>query len=157
MLLPQGFCLFREAGQIYLFWALFLKRCPLRRLHTAEVLSSNLSEPTGILQLRLCMEKKHYNDRVSQYNYLLQQFQKSIQKAEDKFAKYQNDLTEGTQRLQSCRYHSSLFYRLASEKKRDMVNLTTLNHRIDQFRNTLNIIKNEMTQNEGRKFVEMGY
>lgn len=103
------------------------------------------------------IEKKNYNDRVAQYNYLLQELQKSIQKAEDKFSKYQRDLIEGGQRLQSCRYHSSIFYRFASEKKRDMVNLTTLNHRIEQFRNTLSMIKNEMAQYEGRKFVEMDY
>lgn len=102
-------------------------------------------------------EKKHYNERVAHYNYLLQHIQKNIQKAEDKFAKYQKDLTEGTQRLQSCRYHSSIFYRFASEKRRDMVNLNTMNHRIDQFRNTLNIIKNEMAQYEGRKFLEIDY
>lgn len=35
--------------------------------------------------------------------------------------------------------------------------IDTLTHRIDQFRNTLELIKRDLSQYQGKKFVEMQY
>lgn len=102
-------------------------------------------------------EKKRYHEAVSNFNFNLSLFQKNIQKAKDKFAAYDRIFTEGSQKIKQCRYYNSLFYRYASEKTKAMVNIDNLSHRVDQFRHTLEIIENELSQYEGKKFVEMEY
>jgi len=102
-------------------------------------------------------EKEKYYSEVSIYNNTLSSFEKYIQKSESKFTAYDTILKEGTQKLQSCRYHGSILYKLSSEKSKDEITLDTLSHRVDQFRNTLEIMKRELSQYQGKKFVEMQY
>lgn len=102
-------------------------------------------------------ERESYNGAVSTFNYYLTPFEKNIQKAEDKFSAYDKILLEGSNRLKECRYSGSIFHKLSSEKSRDEVTLDTLSHRTEQFRNTLDIIKRNMSQYETKKFVEMQY
>jgi hypothetical protein len=101
--------------------------------------------------------KKMYNDAVSKYNYYLSFFEKHIQKAEDKFVAYDNLLKEGKDKLDNCRYRKSMFYKMASEEVKAEVNLDIINHRVDQFKNTLEILKGEFVQNQRKTFVEMEY
>lgn len=101
--------------------------------------------------------KKSYNDAVSKYNYYLSFFEKHIQKAEDKFVTYGTILKEGKEKLDNCRYRKSVFYRLASEEDKAEVNLDTISHRLEQFKNTLKILKGESAQNQKKTFVEMEY
>ncbi len=110
-----------------------------------------------IKEHEILKEKKNYNDAVSEYNYQLSKFEKEIRKGEDKFTVYDKILNEGMKKLRECRYNNSIFYRNAPEKVKAMVNIDTLNHRVEQFRNTLNLIKGEISQYQGRKFVEMVY
>jgi hypothetical protein len=102
-------------------------------------------------------EKEKYYSEVSNYNYYLSFFEKHIQKAEAKFTAYDQVLKEGTQKIQECRYHGGILYNLSSAKAKDEVNLDTLSHRVDQFKNTLEIIKRDLSQYQGKKFVEMQY
>jgi len=102
-------------------------------------------------------ERESYNSAVATYNYFLTPFEKNIQKAEDKFSAYNKILQEGTQRLNECRYSSSIFHKLSSEKSKDEIKIDTLQHRVEQFRNTLDIIKRNLSQYETKKFVEMQY
>lgn len=101
--------------------------------------------------------KKTYNDAVSKYNYFLSFFEKHIQKAEDKLEAYNNVFKEGKEKLDHCRYKKSVFYKMASEEVKAEVNLDTLNHRVDQFKNTLKIMKGELAQNQRKTFTEMEY
>ncbi len=102
-------------------------------------------------------EKEKYYSEVATYNNSLSFFEKDILKSEDKFAAYDSILKEGTQKLQNCRYHGSILHKLSSEKSKDEISLDTLTHRIDQFRNTLELIKRDLSQYQGKKFVEMQY
>ncbi len=102
-------------------------------------------------------EKEKYYSEVATYNNSLSFFEKDILKSEDKFAAYDSILKEGTQKLQGCRYHGSILHKLSSEKSKDEISLDTLTHRIDQFRNTLELIKRDLSQYQGKKFVEMQY
>lgn len=102
-------------------------------------------------------ERESYNGAVSSYNYFLTPFEKNIQKAEDKFVAYDKIFKEGEKRLSECRYSGSLFQKFSSEKANDEISLDTLSHRAEQFRNTLDIIKRNLSQYETRKFVEMQY
>ena len=101
--------------------------------------------------------KKIYNDAVSKYNYFLSFFEKHIQKCEDKLEAYNFVLKEGTEKLDQCRFKKSIAYRFASEKEKAEVSLDTLNHRVDQFKNTLKIMKGELAQNQRKTFTEMEY
>jgi len=102
-------------------------------------------------------ERELYNGAVSSYNFFLTPFEKNIQKAEDKFSAYDKILQEGTKRSNDCRYSGSIFYKLSSEKSKDEISLNTLSHRVEQFKNTLDIIKRNLSQYETKKFVEMQY
>lgn len=102
-------------------------------------------------------EKEHYNSTVSDYNYEISVLDKEIVKAEDKFSAYDRVLQEGTKKLDNCRYCKSFFYRLASEKKKAEVNLDTITHRTEQFRNTLNLLKGQYEQYKGDMLVELNY
>jgi len=101
--------------------------------------------------------KQKYNDGVSKYNYLLSDFRVHIQKAEDKIRAYNKVYEEGKHKLENTRYRKGLFYKLASEETRAKVELDTLTHNIDQFKNTLEIIKKEHSKNEAKTFNEMEY
>lgn len=101
--------------------------------------------------------KKMYNDAVSNYNSNLPFFEKQIQKAQDKFVAYDNVLKEGKEKLDSCRYRNSIFYKIASEDVKAEVNIDVLNHRVEQFRNTLEILKGEFVQIQRKTFVEMEF
>lgn len=102
-------------------------------------------------------ERESYNGAVSTYNFFLTPFEKNIQKAEDKFTAYDKILQEGTKRLNECRYSGSFFHKFSSEKSKDEISIDTLSHRVEQFRNTLDIIKRNLSQYETKKFVEMQY
>lgn len=102
-------------------------------------------------------EKQQYNQSVSKYNYFLSLFEKDIQKSEDKFAAYDKILSEAKKKIGETRYIKSVFYKFASEKTKAEVNVDMLHHRVEQFKNTLNIIKSELSENKRRKFVEMNY
>jgi hypothetical protein len=102
-------------------------------------------------------ERESYNGAVSSYNYFLTPFEKNIQKADDKFVAYDKIFQEGTKRLNDCRYSASIFHKFSSEKAKDEISLDTLSHRAEQFRNTLDIIKRNLSQYETKKFVEMQY
>lgn len=102
-------------------------------------------------------EKENYHGAVSQYNFSISFFEKNIDKAEQKFVAYNNILNEGTARINECRYHGSFLYNLSSEKAKDEINLDTLSHRVDQFKNTLEIIKRNVSQYQPKTFVEMQY
>ncbi len=102
--------------------------------------------------------KIDYNKAVSRYHDLLQAFKIYIQKAKDKIKVYHDLLGEGQKRIDETRYKRGVIYKLfTSERKRQEVTLDTLKHRIPQFENTLKIIDEELSQYEGRKFVELDY
>jgi len=101
--------------------------------------------------------KIDYNKAVSAYHALLQAFKVYIQKANDKIKMYNKILKEGQEKIDATRYKNSVFYKLASERTKQEINLDTLRHRIPQFENTLKIIEEELSQYEGRKFVELEY
>jgi hypothetical protein len=132
----------------------YLKQYPV---YASKTSFKNILEQIQNKEKDIRYKKEQYNKVVSLYNTELLGFEKDLQKAEDKFVAYENILTEGNKKLDECRYKRSLFYKLASEKDKANVNLDTLNHRIDQFRNTLDIFKKEYANNAGRTFVEMGY
>ena len=102
-------------------------------------------------------EKEKYYNEVTTYNISLSFFGKNILKSEDKFAAYDTILKEGVQKLQSCRYHGSILFSLSSEKSKSEITIDTLSHRIDQFKNTLILIKHELSDYQSKKFVEMQY
>jgi len=102
-------------------------------------------------------EREKYYSEVSAYNHFLTYFEKHIQKAEAKFSAYDAILKEGTEKIHESRYHGGILYKLASEKSKDEINIDTLSHRVDQFRDTLEIIKKDLSQYQAKKFVEMQY
>jgi hypothetical protein len=102
-------------------------------------------------------EKEKYYSEVAKYNNAISFFEKDIQKSEDKFRVYDDLLKEGTQKIQNCRYHGGYLYNFSSEKSKDEMNLNTLTHRVEQFRNTLNLIKRDLSQYQSKKFVELEY
>lgn len=101
--------------------------------------------------------RQQYNSAVSEYNYLLSLFEKDILKCDEKLDSYDMILQEGNEKLKLCGYHSSMFYKMATEKTKSETNLDTLHHRIKQFKNTLGVIKKDLFAYNGRNFVEMEY
>ncbi len=101
--------------------------------------------------------QENYNTMVSDYNYRISVLDKEILKAEDKFSAYDNIMKNGTEKLVNCRYHKGIFYKLASESRKAEVNLDTLQHRTEQFRNTLNLLKSQYEQYKGDMLIEMSY
>jgi hypothetical protein len=92
---------------------------------------------------------------ISAYHDLLQTFKIYIQKAKDKVKMYHQLLDEGQKKIDETRYKKSVAYKLASERSKSEVNLDIIKHRMPQFENTLKIIEEELSQYEGRKFVEL--
>jgi hypothetical protein len=102
-------------------------------------------------------EKSNFNKSVSEYNYLLSNVEKSLRKAEDKIVAYHKILDEGQKKLGECKYINSIFYRMATEETKAKVTLDTLQHRMEQFTHTLDIIKSEFANAQRRLFEEMKY
>jgi len=102
-------------------------------------------------------EKSLFNKMVADYNYLLSKVETGIKKAEDNISIYHKILGEGQKKLCDSRYVNSMFYKLASEETKAKVTIDTLQHRIDKFTNTLNLIKSEFADTKRKSFVEMSY
>jgi hypothetical protein len=102
-------------------------------------------------------EKEYYITTVSEYNTQLSTFEKELIKAGDKFNAYDKVFKEGTEKLANTRYRDSIFYKLASEKNKAEVNLDTLSHRVEQFQNTLDLIKNDYALYKSRNLTELEY
>lgn len=131
----------------------YLKRYPR---YASKSTYSELQQKIEEKERGILREKKRYTEAVSNFNFNLSLFQKNIQKAEDKFIAYYRILDEGTNKLKGCRYNNSIFCQYASEKTKAMVNLNTLSHRVEQFRNTLILIKEEILKYQ-EKPVELDY
>lgn len=102
--------------------------------------------------------KIDYNKSVSRYHELLQLSRGHIQKAKDKIAAYYQILEEGKKKIENTRYKKGIVYKFfTSERAKQEVTLDTLHHRMTQFENSLKIIEEELSQYEGRKFVELDY
>lgn len=102
-------------------------------------------------------EKQAYIGAVSKYNYLLSGFDKDIEKAEDKDTAYKKIFADGEKKLSETRYAKYFVkFPFVSERDRQIVHLDILHHRMEQFRNTLRIIKSEVAQSK-RVFKEMPY
>jgi hypothetical protein len=101
--------------------------------------------------------KQKYNDAVSKYNFLLSELPKDIKKAEDKVKVYHEVYEEGENKLKDTRYRKSVFYKMASEETKSKVRLDTLRHRIEQFSNTLDLLKEGVAKASKQSFVEMEY
>jgi hypothetical protein len=103
-------------------------------------------------------KSKHaYNNAVSEYNTTLSQFNVIIKKARDKFEAYYEIKKIAREAMDKCRYKYSFFYKISNAKSKGELEVDTLKHRVNQFKNTLDIIENEISKFEGRKFVEMSY
>ena len=100
-------------------------------------------------------ETENYNRIVSDYNFKLSAFEVLITKAEDKFQAYDTIKKEGEKKLSEQRYNKGFLNRFRSEQKKAEANLDLLSHRTDQFRNTLDIIKAEHSENSRKKFAEI--
>lgn len=87
-------------------------------------------------------EVERYNSTVSDYNFRLSNFEKDIQKAEDKFLAYEKIRDEGIKKLSETRYWKS-FRKLASEKDKNATEIDVLKHRPEQFRKTLDILQKD--------------
>ncbi len=101
--------------------------------------------------------KEEYNRAVSKYHELLQAFKIHIHKAEGKIKVYYSLLEEGKQKISETRYVNGIFHKLSSERAKQEVTIDTTKHRIAIFEGTLKIIKEEFSQYDGRKFVELEY
>ncbi len=102
-------------------------------------------------------KKENYNRSVSLYNTEVLEFEKELQKTDDKFSAYEKILKEGMEKLDGCRYKKSIFFKLANEETKHKVSLDILDHRVEQFRNTWEIIKREYAQNTGKTFTTIEY
>ena len=100
-------------------------------------------------------ETEKYNNLISEYNFRLNNFEKDIKKAEDKFDAYGRIKKEAEEKLKSARYNKSILNRFRSEQAKSEANLDLLHHRVDQFENTLSIIKSEHSQNKRKMFVDL--
>lgn len=96
-----------------------------------------------------------YNRAISDYNFKLSPFMKDIKKAEAKFNDYEKIKAEAEQKLSELPYHRSILNKFRSEKSKAEAKLDILHHRIDQFKDTLEIIKGEHSEYQGKKFVEI--
>ena len=102
-------------------------------------------------------ENEKRNSYISDYNYRLNTFEKEIQRAEDKFADYERIKKEADEKLNNTRYNKSILNAFLSEQAKAEAKLDLLHHRLDQFRNTLTIIKSEHSGNKRKTFVDMEY
>ncbi len=100
---------------------------------------------------------EQYNEAVQEYNYQLSIMEKEIQKTENNIQKYYQILEDGTKRLSGTRYIKGIFHSISSEKAKQEISLDTIRHRVDRAKDTLDIIKSELSQNTRTKFVPMEY
>jgi len=101
--------------------------------------------------------KTNYSQIVAQYHTLLQNFKIDIQKAKDKIKEYYKLLEEGQKKIDETRYKKGFVYKFTSQKTKDEVNLDTIKHRMNEKENTLKLIEEEISQYQGRKFIELEY
>jgi hypothetical protein len=132
----------------------FLQRYPE---YASKSTFKTINENIKLKEKEIREEKSYFNKSVSDYNYLLSQVEKHTVKAEDKIAFYHKILDEGQKKLSECRYVKSIYYKLATEETKAKVNLDTLQHRIEQFTHTLDLIKSEFTNAQRKSFEEMKY
>lgn len=82
-----------------------------------------------------------WRNEAQGYNYLLEITDKNIQDAKDRLAKYDETKKQGGLELKSCRYYTSIFYKMASKKTKTLLNLDTLKHDTNGLVNTLKIVE----------------
>ncbi|MFA5125872.1 MAG: LemA family protein [archaeon] len=117
----------------------------------------NITDKIDVKEREIREEKKKYNDAVSKYNNFLSNYPIWIKKAEDKVDIYEKLVKEAKEKLENLRYKKSILHTLATEKTKSSIAIDTTSHRLDQFTNTLNLLKQEHNKNKIKEFEEMQY
>jgi hypothetical protein len=87
-----------------------------------------------------------YNEAVSEYNHQFSIMEIEVQKTNDNISTYYHLLEDGKKRLSESRYVCGIFHSLASEKAKQEVSLDVLRHRVDRAKNTIGIIKSDLSE-----------
>lgn len=116
----------------------------------------NITQKIESKEAEIRRNTEEYNKAISSYNFRLSYFQKDIQKAEDKFVAYEKVKEEGIKKLSETWYWKH-FRKFSSEKEKSNTEINTLTHRVNQFKNTLDIIKNEHLSYQTKPFQEIEY
>lgn len=103
-------------------------------------------------------ETERYNALISDYNFRINTFEKDIQKGEDKFESYNKVRKEGEERVSNAGYNKGVFRHFQTEQEKAETNLDLFDHqRMDQLKNTMNLIKGEFFSNKKKVFTDMEY
>lgn len=103
-------------------------------------------------------ETEKYNALISDYNFRINTFEKDIQKGEDKFEAYNKVRKEAEDKVNNTSYRKGIFRYIQSEEEKAKISLDLFDHqRIDQYKNTMNRIKEEFFGDKKKIFTDMPY
>jgi len=118
---------------------------------------TELTEKINKVETDLREEKKKYNHAVAKANSFLPNYKVWFAKADDKLGAYNKILEEGTKKLAEARYNKGIFKKLASQREKEQTELNTLQHRMEQFSKTLEILKEKHKKYAPKQFEELKY
>jgi hypothetical protein len=92
--------------------------------------------------------KKEYHKAISDAKREISYFPRNIMEAKNKVKAYKDKLSEGKEKLGGMRYLKSILFRMSSEQNKLGVSLDTLNHKMNQYEDTIHKIEEEVKSAE---------
>jgi len=130
----------------------YLDKYPMYKSMFKENLNEIIDKEKGIRHI-----KEKYNYSVSEVLRELSYWPRNVDEAEGLVKRFEAQLKEGQEKLNSMRYLKSFLYKLASETEKIKVNIHTLYYRIEEMDNTISILKEESEKAKKQDLEEMEY
>ena len=111
---------------------------------------SNLLNKITEIEKGIKKTKKEYHKAISDAKRETAYFPRNIMEAKNKVKAYKDKLTEGKEKLWGMRYLKSMLFRISSEENKLGVTLDILNHKMDQYVDTIHKIEEEFICISGR-------
>lgn len=93
-----------------------------------------------------------FNESISHFKATLPHYESDVNKCDSKLIFYNNILNEWNDKRSNCKYFNSAWFKLLTLEKKTRLLPDTLTHRIQQFTNSLNIFKSEVTHYKSHKY-----
>jgi uncharacterized protein with FMN-binding domain len=97
------------------------------------------------------------NRAISGFNNELPFYDKNVIKCQDNLNRYFKILEEGNEKINSCRYIKSSFFKILPEDKKDEIRLNTLTHPMDKWKNMLALFKEDLSKYQKQHLSQLSY
>lgn len=101
--------------------------------------------------------KTKYNEAVSRTIREIAYFPRNIREGEDMIKKFEDIMKKGCDKLEGLRFNKSFLFKLSGENKKNETKIHTLYYEMDNYKNTIQQLKEEVEKAKKQDLEEMEY